>query len=274
MTGAVDWYVDADGDGHGVPGDVVQSCPPVAGRAILDDDCDDEDGGRTPGRFEECNLVDDDCDGATDEAPFCDAVTRIGPEGGSLEITNGEGRPVIVTVPAGAVEMPTVFSLGEMPTGGLAPLESDQQFLDVPYRVQAAATPTAPLTWQLPFDADGGTDDVIVLRFDVEDSAWVWAPGAEVEIEGPVATITLEVAELGIYAVVRDASPPFCRADAECLQETSIAAERGRESVHSRLVEPAGVVGRSHPRRGRQAWRSRERALAEPERSTRRHRPE
>ncbi len=216
MTGAVDWYVDADGDGHGVPGDVVQSCPPVAGRAILDDDCDDEDGGRTPGRFEECNLVDDDCDGATDEAPFCDAVTRIGPEGGSLEITNGEGRPVIVTVPAGAVEMPTVFSLGEMPTGGLAPLESDQQFLDVPYRVQAAATPTAPLTWQLPFDADGGTDDVIVLRFDVEESAWVWAPGAEVEIEGQVATITLEVAELGIYAVVRDASPPFCRADAEC----------------------------------------------------------
>jgi len=63
------WYLDADGDGFGDPGVSIDSCDPGEGWVALDlaTDCDDGDPAVNPAAIEECNGVDDDCDGAVDE---------------------------------------------------------------------------------------------------------------------------------------------------------------------------------------------------------------
>lgn len=42
-------YVDADDDGHGIPGDTIDVCGAVDGYAAIDDDCDDTDNDSFPG---------------------------------------------------------------------------------------------------------------------------------------------------------------------------------------------------------------------------------
>jgi len=56
------WYPDADGDGHGVPGDTVVACSPPEGYAGDDQDCDDDNAEVSPSAEEVCgNGVDEDC---------------------------------------------------------------------------------------------------------------------------------------------------------------------------------------------------------------------
>jgi hypothetical protein len=66
------WYLDADGDGHGV-GTGLIACMRPAGRAPLGDDCDDTNANNFPGNTEACNGRDDDCDGTADDGAtaFC-----------------------------------------------------------------------------------------------------------------------------------------------------------------------------------------------------------
>ncbi len=63
------YWADGDGDGFGSAADTVASCStePPAGYVSNADDCDDGDAAVNPGASEQCNGVDDDCDGATDE---------------------------------------------------------------------------------------------------------------------------------------------------------------------------------------------------------------
>jgi len=66
--GCTRYYLDADGDGLGLWSDVRCLCGPAAGftaRAL--GDCDDDDDATGGGGAEQCNGVDDDCDGETDE---------------------------------------------------------------------------------------------------------------------------------------------------------------------------------------------------------------
>jgi Putative metal-binding motif/FG-GAP repeat len=59
------WFVDADGDGHGEPGDAVQGCTVVSGYSINDYDCDDADPTVSPTATEECgDGIDQDCNGS------------------------------------------------------------------------------------------------------------------------------------------------------------------------------------------------------------------
>ena len=77
-TDAQTWFVDADGDGHGVDGTGVTSCDAPPGRAMFAGDCDDTDPAVRPGATEICNLVDDDCDGTIDDAsPTCGCVGHV-----------------------------------------------------------------------------------------------------------------------------------------------------------------------------------------------------
>jgi len=61
------WYADADGDGYGNPERVTDSCDPGEGWVADATDCDDTDSTVHPDAEEECDDVDDDCDGEIDE---------------------------------------------------------------------------------------------------------------------------------------------------------------------------------------------------------------
>ncbi len=67
------WYADADGDGSGDPATAVDACLAPAGYVADATDCDDGDPDVSPTADERCNLVDDDCDGTTDEDSAIDA---------------------------------------------------------------------------------------------------------------------------------------------------------------------------------------------------------
>ncbi|MFT5358536.1 MAG: hypothetical protein ACI9KE_005775, partial [Polyangiales bacterium] len=75
----VQWFYDGDGDGHGTNANPafppVLSCSPPASYVGSAGDCNDSDPARSPDATEDCNSVDDDCDGALDEAPaICDCT--------------------------------------------------------------------------------------------------------------------------------------------------------------------------------------------------------
>jgi hypothetical protein len=101
---AVDWYADVDGDGYGDPGSTLAACDAPSG--YLDDaqDCDDSDAAVFPGAEEQCNGVDDDCDGEIDEDASLETRTfYIDADG------DGYGDPEATieacAAPSGAVEL-------------------------------------------------------------------------------------------------------------------------------------------------------------------------
>jgi len=63
------WYRDLDGDGYGnVDGDRVVQCDVPPGYSLLPTDCNDGDVEIGPLAVEECNAIDDDCNGVADFA--------------------------------------------------------------------------------------------------------------------------------------------------------------------------------------------------------------
>jgi len=60
------FYADADGDNHGDANMATQACSAPQGYVEDNTDCDDGDASIHPGAIDECNQVDDDCDGQTD----------------------------------------------------------------------------------------------------------------------------------------------------------------------------------------------------------------
>jgi hypothetical protein len=65
-VGSATWFLDEDGDGHGVPTTTAEACDAPAGYAAASDDCDDGAADAHPGGDEVCgDTVDQDCDGVT-----------------------------------------------------------------------------------------------------------------------------------------------------------------------------------------------------------------
>ena len=61
------WYPDNDGDGYGAIQDPVIGCPPSSSWVSLSGDCIDDNPAVNPFGIEECDGLDNDCDGYTDE---------------------------------------------------------------------------------------------------------------------------------------------------------------------------------------------------------------
>jgi hypothetical protein len=61
------WHADADGDGYGDPDATLESCDPGSGWVVDASDCDDGRASVHPGAEEQCDLLDNDCDGEIDE---------------------------------------------------------------------------------------------------------------------------------------------------------------------------------------------------------------
>src|SRR5690606_27098481 len=62
------WYVDADNDRFGDGTTGVPSCARVPGTVRDGTDCDDANPAIRPTAPEQCNGIDDDCDGEADDA--------------------------------------------------------------------------------------------------------------------------------------------------------------------------------------------------------------
>ena len=69
------WYQDADGDGYGDSAQPTEACSQPTGHADNSDDCDDSTTATNPAATETCDTIDNDCDGAIDEADAADAST-------------------------------------------------------------------------------------------------------------------------------------------------------------------------------------------------------
>jgi len=81
-TDATVWYADADGDGYGDEDDSIESCDQPDGYVDNADDCDDDDTLRNPDADENCDDIDNNCDGHIDEGTAVDAVTWYGDSDG------------------------------------------------------------------------------------------------------------------------------------------------------------------------------------------------
>ncbi|MFH1465770.1 MAG: putative metal-binding motif-containing protein [Pseudomonadota bacterium] len=69
------FYADADGDGFGDVGAVIEACGAPSGYVADATDCDDGAAAVNPAATEVCDGVDDDCDGLVDEADASGAPT-------------------------------------------------------------------------------------------------------------------------------------------------------------------------------------------------------
>ena len=61
------WYQDLDEDGYGSDEVVAQTCSPPEGYISRSGDCDDASEGVFPGAAEECDEIDNNCNGEVDE---------------------------------------------------------------------------------------------------------------------------------------------------------------------------------------------------------------
>ena len=157
-------WPDADGDGYGRDDGVVMDCAEIKGYVDSPGDCDDDDPSIHPSSPEECDGVDNDCDGAidADDADVVDAIANYPDADG-----DGAGSDETVEFACGAL-------VGYLPTAG----DCDDH--------DAAVGPHAvELCNEVDDDCDGDTDE------DDADDAAVWTLDGDGDGHGDPAGSTV-----------------------------------------------------------------------------------
>ena len=90
MTAPRIWYLDNDGDGFGNSNVTLSNCVQPSGYVAIGGDCNDNNNAINPNATEECNGIDDNCNGQADEGcTFPQMVVR----GNNVIIQNGDITP-------------------------------------------------------------------------------------------------------------------------------------------------------------------------------------
>ena len=103
------FYVDSDGDGFGAEGSEFEACGEPEAASEIAGDCDDSDAAVHPGAEEQCNSVDDDCDGEVD-SPWSIPGTYDEVQDAVDEAPDG----ALVCVEAGTYEVSDVQLVGDI----------------------------------------------------------------------------------------------------------------------------------------------------------------
>ena len=165
-TDTVARFVDGDGDGFGAaPGN---ACPDAPGYADQGGDCDDALAARAPGAVEQCNGVDDDCDGLLDDGAV-DRPWYADADG------DGFGDPGAVTLacnaPAGAVSDNTDCDDADAARSPGTPERCDAANVDEDCDGAADDLDdnvTDPIAWYSDGDGDGVGFGTPTLRCDAD----------------------------------------------------------------------------------------------------------
>ncbi|MFH1468587.1 MAG: putative metal-binding motif-containing protein [Pseudomonadota bacterium] len=157
-VGAIDadtWYPDADGDGYGDAAGATAACSAPSGYLADGRDCDDGRSDIHPSGLEVCDGLDNDCDGAADEADAADILWWYDDDDG-----DGYGDPgaptAACTQPSGTVADSTDCddTLAATHPGAAELCDGLDNDCDTAVDEGAAAAPT----WYRDRDSDGFGD--------------------------------------------------------------------------------------------------------------------
>ena len=167
---ATTWYADSDGDGYGDADTTTAACEQPTGYTADHSDCDDAASSINPGAPEQCNGMDDDCDGTVDEDDATDAAEWY---------ADGDGD--------GYGDQASSTTACSQPSGTVAD-DSDCEDTD------AAVNPGATETCNgIDDDCDGGTDED-----DAADAA-TWYADDDLDGYGDASDTTISCSEPSGY---------------------------------------------------------------------------
>ncbi len=101
VAGTTTWSIDYDSDGFGNSAYTLDRCTQPTGYVADDTDCDDADDAVFPGADEQCNGIDDDCDGDVDEDSALDATTWYADGDGDGYGASSSGTHAACSLPSG-----------------------------------------------------------------------------------------------------------------------------------------------------------------------------
>ncbi|MES2642272.1 MAG: MopE-related protein [Myxococcota bacterium] len=181
-------YVDGDDDGYGDAASSVRTCALPAGYVTNDNDCDDEDGGVSPGAEEICeNGVDDDCSGAGPECGWSGAHSLGSADGiitGSRSLTLGYGLAPLGDVDGDGYDD---FGMGGTDRTELWIFSGAVSGTRAYTSADVAVTTSGASAYRIgsgDFDGDGA-QDLVVSEY--QDSHASWNDGSVWVIPGPVS---------------------------------------------------------------------------------------